>query len=335
MFSIQHQAQESVCKSIIRSYFNLTAVTTKACTRIYWESLQVKLQVCLWKQMFNLSSPPLHFFFLSLPASLHPSPSAFSNQEVYQQVTSGYRMQAPAKCPDFLYQIMLECWSIEPANRPDFKSLKIELDSSSYELEWAPPPTSCSTYKAPQRSSRESNTEQGLWFFTEDPSNKNKTDFTGFCIERPWLCMFATCKPAKSDIFYSAHFSCNYWLFLLSIDLLFKQRYQLFSGSNSSNVRICRVISSSVKRNFFGFWSIGKTKKKWLWWAFFTVFWHVNRNNNAAITKYIFKCSSNFLLSNQKTKTQTAVWKAANPHIWEAGTRNCLSFLLEKKDLNN
>lgn len=60
---------------------------------------------------------------------------AFSNQEVYQQVTNGYRMPAPAKCPDFLYKIMLKCWSFKPADRPDFKSLKVKLDSSSYELE--------------------------------------------------------------------------------------------------------------------------------------------------------------------------------------------------------
>ncbi|KAM7405329.1 hypothetical protein PAMP_012599 [Pampus punctatissimus] len=59
----------------------------------------------------------------------------YSNQEVYQQVTDGYRMPAPAKCPDFLYQIMLKCWNAEPANRPTFKSLKVQLDSSSYELD--------------------------------------------------------------------------------------------------------------------------------------------------------------------------------------------------------
>ncbi|XP_028266657.1 protein-tyrosine kinase 6-like [Parambassis ranga] len=58
---------------------------------------------------------------------------AFSNQEVYQQVTKGYRMPVPSKCPDFLYQIMLKCWSAEPADRPDFKSLKVQLES--YELE--------------------------------------------------------------------------------------------------------------------------------------------------------------------------------------------------------
>ncbi|KAE8292656.1 Protein-tyrosine kinase 6 [Larimichthys crocea] len=60
---------------------------------------------------------------------------ALSNQEAYQQVSSGYRLPAPAKCPAFLYQIMLKCWSADPADRPDFKSLKVHMDSSSYELD--------------------------------------------------------------------------------------------------------------------------------------------------------------------------------------------------------
>lgn len=60
---------------------------------------------------------------------------ALSNQEVHEQITKGYRMPAPSKCPKFLYQIMLKCWSAEPADRPDFRSLKTQLDSCSYELE--------------------------------------------------------------------------------------------------------------------------------------------------------------------------------------------------------
>ncbi|XP_041655762.1 protein-tyrosine kinase 6b [Cheilinus undulatus] len=59
----------------------------------------------------------------------------YNNQETYEQVIRGYRMPAPAKCPNFLYQIMLKCWSAEPDDRPDFKTLKVQLDSSSYELE--------------------------------------------------------------------------------------------------------------------------------------------------------------------------------------------------------
>ncbi|KAM4610211.1 protein-tyrosine kinase 6b [Polymixia lowei] len=61
---------------------------------------------------------------------------AYSNQEVYKQVSMGYRMPAPPKCPDFLYNIMLECWSSDAADRPDFKNLKIQLlNINRYELE--------------------------------------------------------------------------------------------------------------------------------------------------------------------------------------------------------
>ncbi|XP_029282042.1 protein-tyrosine kinase 6-like [Cottoperca gobio] len=60
---------------------------------------------------------------------------AFSNQEAYQQVTNGYRMPTPSNCPDLLYKIMLICWSLDPADRPDFVTLKVKLDSSFYEFE--------------------------------------------------------------------------------------------------------------------------------------------------------------------------------------------------------
>ncbi|KAK5863959.1 hypothetical protein PBY51_000940 [Eleginops maclovinus] len=60
---------------------------------------------------------------------------AFSNQESYQQVTNGYRLPAPSNCPDMLYKIMLQCWSFEPDDRPDFKTVKSKLDSSFYELD--------------------------------------------------------------------------------------------------------------------------------------------------------------------------------------------------------
>ncbi|XP_010783250.1 protein-tyrosine kinase 6-like [Notothenia coriiceps] len=60
---------------------------------------------------------------------------AFSNQEVFEQVSNGYRMSAPSNCPNSLYEIMLQCWSFEPDDRPDFKTVKAKLDSSFYELE--------------------------------------------------------------------------------------------------------------------------------------------------------------------------------------------------------
>ncbi|KAG7520131.1 protein-tyrosine kinase 6-like [Solea senegalensis] len=58
----------------------------------------------------------------------------FNNHEVLQQIIEGYRMPAPAKCPDFLHKIMLSCWKAEPDDRPHFKSLRHQLDSNFYEL---------------------------------------------------------------------------------------------------------------------------------------------------------------------------------------------------------
>ncbi|XP_062315990.1 protein-tyrosine kinase 6-like isoform X3 [Osmerus eperlanus] len=54
---------------------------------------------------------------------------AFSNLEVYSQVFNGYRMPAPPKCPDILYDIMLSCWKDLPSDRPDFKDLSPWLES--------------------------------------------------------------------------------------------------------------------------------------------------------------------------------------------------------------
>uniref|UniRef100_A0A8C6S7I9 Tyrosine-protein kinase n=1 Tax=Neogobius melanostomus TaxID=47308 RepID=A0A8C6S7I9_9GOBI len=53
----------------------------------------------------------------------------FTLKEVFEQVKDGYRMPCPTKCPEFLYKIMMECWSAEPENRPTFKLLKDRMDT--------------------------------------------------------------------------------------------------------------------------------------------------------------------------------------------------------------
>ena len=51
-----------------------------------------------------------------------------TNDEVMTQVTQGYHMPQPIGCPDPLYQIMLECWKTDPAERPTFENLKYQLE---------------------------------------------------------------------------------------------------------------------------------------------------------------------------------------------------------------
>lgn len=59
----------------------------------------------------------------------------FNNNEAVDQVNSGYRMSCPNKCPDFVYDVMMECWNMEPEDRPTFGTLKRRLDGfiTSYE----------------------------------------------------------------------------------------------------------------------------------------------------------------------------------------------------------
>ncbi|KAG1933012.1 protein-tyrosine kinase 6 [Pimephales promelas] len=54
---------------------------------------------------------------------------AFSNQEVYSMISSGYRMPAPNKCPSDIYDIMLMCWRDSAGERPDFSELKTLLEN--------------------------------------------------------------------------------------------------------------------------------------------------------------------------------------------------------------
>ncbi|XP_061113993.1 protein-tyrosine kinase 6b isoform X2 [Conger conger] len=59
---------------------------------------------------------------------------ACSNSDVYQLITSGYRMPAPPQCPEYIYEAMLSCWQCTPEDRTSFLDLKYILESS-YELE--------------------------------------------------------------------------------------------------------------------------------------------------------------------------------------------------------
>ena len=52
-----------------------------------------------------------------------------TNAEVLSSIEKGYRLLCPMNCPDYLYSIMKECWSQDPATRPTFEALKTKLDN--------------------------------------------------------------------------------------------------------------------------------------------------------------------------------------------------------------
>lgn len=61
--------------------------------------------------------------------------SASKTREISKQVTSGYRLPHPPECPEFLYDVMKECWSEDPPHRPTFKSLRERLMDSRTQQE--------------------------------------------------------------------------------------------------------------------------------------------------------------------------------------------------------
>ena len=51
-----------------------------------------------------------------------------TNEQVLEAIEQGYRIPRPMECPDKLYDIMLDCWREEPANRPTFETLQWQLE---------------------------------------------------------------------------------------------------------------------------------------------------------------------------------------------------------------
>ncbi|XP_048348429.1 tyrosine-protein kinase FRK [Sphaerodactylus townsendi] len=63
--------------------------------------------------------------------------SGMMGPQVIQKLDQGYRIPQPENCPQELYNIMLQCWNVEPQERPTFETLHWKLedyyaDSTAY-----------------------------------------------------------------------------------------------------------------------------------------------------------------------------------------------------------
>lgn len=48
--------------------------------------------------------------------------------EAMHKVRDGHRMKQPSNCPDQIYEIMSDCWSIDQNERPSFDKIKLRLE---------------------------------------------------------------------------------------------------------------------------------------------------------------------------------------------------------------
>ena len=53
----------------------------------------------------------------------------WSNQRVWVEVASGYRLECPEGCPQDLHSIMQQCWQLNTADRPTFDAIVNQLDT--------------------------------------------------------------------------------------------------------------------------------------------------------------------------------------------------------------
>jgi serine/threonine protein kinase len=47
--------------------------------------------------------------------------AGMSNLIVAEKVLNGYRLTCPENCPEEIYNLMEQCWSVDPIDRPSFK----------------------------------------------------------------------------------------------------------------------------------------------------------------------------------------------------------------------
>ncbi|XP_078383586.1 uncharacterized protein LOC144666105 isoform X1 [Oculina patagonica] len=54
--------------------------------------------------------------------------SGLGGMEIVDFIKSGHRLKQPDGCPDKIYEIMLSCWNLDPAQRPSFSELVTSLE---------------------------------------------------------------------------------------------------------------------------------------------------------------------------------------------------------------
>uniref|UniRef100_A0A8C6V2Z6 Tyrosine-protein kinase n=1 Tax=Neogobius melanostomus TaxID=47308 RepID=A0A8C6V2Z6_9GOBI len=69
-------------------------------------------------------------------------------QEVLEFIKSGSRLECPVNCPERMYNLMLECWTYEQTNRPDFKKVEESMRSFHFTVSKRSQPAEAAAAKA-------------------------------------------------------------------------------------------------------------------------------------------------------------------------------------------
>lgn len=92
-------------------------------------------------------------------------------------VTAGHRMACPINCPDKLYQLMLQCWDLEPTSRPSFTQIFQQLVAIQTQLSLQPSsPLTSSRTSSPASSPLLSRTQSQSYQHTQQTSQYGVPD---------------------------------------------------------------------------------------------------------------------------------------------------------------
>lgn len=53
--------------------------------------------------------------------------ASVANEGILELLTNGFRLEQPANCDDYVFDLMLACWNASPNNRPHFSSIVYQV----------------------------------------------------------------------------------------------------------------------------------------------------------------------------------------------------------------
>lgn len=113
----------------IRDHLYSTKSDVWAFSVVLWEigTLGHIQMQCLNKLIYK----KVNMFILYLGGFPYPT---VGNHELLSFLASGQRLQRPENCSQKLYDLMLECWSEKPEDRPDFIEIVSHLEQSNQKI---------------------------------------------------------------------------------------------------------------------------------------------------------------------------------------------------------
>ena len=107
---------------------------------IYWAALEVlqgRAAIIEYSDVWSFGVFMWEVFYLG---SAVPYGDKKDFGEILEYLLKGHRLSKPPMCPEFIYDLMMDCWHANHLYRPTFKQLKSQLKTFVPEIQSPPIP---------------------------------------------------------------------------------------------------------------------------------------------------------------------------------------------------